>query len=136
MKYYLKNISNHATLTRYLFNELNIMTILSSHVSKFSFPSSRTIKRGYFPVVVDLANSIRQSSDQIIKSLSNEDWQLFTETVVDPGIKMFERKLCVHEAVIHDDEYKFENENTLPENDDNPFKSNKEDLLFGGNEVK
>jgi hypothetical protein len=111
VKHYFNNISNHPEITKYLFEDLNILEIFITHGNEnkvshydekgFCFNSSRKINHGYFAILVDLCHKlsqIEQSVSGLKESYFTEEWQIFLKEKVNYWKKKFDSKLCVPET--------------------------------------
>lgn len=117
-KHLLTHINNHPEISKYLFEDLNILDIFITKGSPcnssdendngFSFNSNRKINHGYFAILIELCYKISQmdvsSNSSFKESYFTPEWHSFVQEKVCYWKKLFERKLCVPETNIPHDE--------------------------------
>ena len=83
-KNYFKDANSHLTLSKYLFEKINIFEILKEHIipkdtlsNKFTFTSNNTITHGYIPFIISLCYKINCVIGGIPIKLSIEESSKF-----------------------------------------------------------
>lgn len=59
--------------------------------------SNRKINNGYFANLIELANKINSSTDELVKSFITEEWNTFCSDKIQNWTSLFSRKLCYEE---------------------------------------
>ena len=104
------------------------------------FSSNRKINRGFFPILIELANKIQASKEDIIIGYLTKDWNSFYNDKILNWSNLFNRKLCYEEKSgnffdnYYDNDVKTSNnqeegnnENETNENEENKEENNEND---------
>ena len=61
------------------------------------YSSNRKINKGYFPILIELANKINSNKEEIIIGYLTKEWKDFNNDKIKNWSILFNRKLCYEE---------------------------------------